>query len=90
MANCGNRGDGRQGRNGNPIVRNWATRKRSPRARKEYEERFANPFVAAERGFIDGHHAAFLTPRIAALCKPAQQAAERTMEKHDTIRSNFA
>ena len=29
------------------------TRKRSPSAPREYEERFANPFVAASKGFID-------------------------------------
>ena len=30
-----------------------ATPKRSPRTRKAYEARFLNPFVAAERGYVD-------------------------------------
>ncbi|GFZ90901.1 acyl-CoA carboxylase subunit beta [Elstera cyanobacteriorum] len=54
---------------------------------KEYEERFANPFVAAERGFIDE----VIMPhssrrRIArAFASLRNKSAERRWRKHDTI-----
>jgi propionyl-CoA carboxylase beta chain len=49
----GDRGDGRQGRDRDPLPLR-AGRPGEDRARtKDYEDRFANPFVAAERGFID-------------------------------------
>lgn len=54
---------------------------------KEYEERFANPFVAAERGFIDE----VIMPhssrrRIArAFASLRHKDAERRWRKHDTI-----
>ena len=50
---------------------------------KEYEDRFANPFVAAERGFIDEVIMPQSTRKrvIRALCLPAQQAAEKPVEK---------
>ncbi len=54
---------------------------------KEYEERFANPFVAAERGFIDE----VIMPhssrrRIArAFASLRNKGAERRWRKHDTI-----
>jgi propionyl-CoA carboxylase beta chain len=54
---------------------------------KEYEERFANPFVAAERGFIDE----VIMPhssrrRIArAFASLRNKSVERRWRKHDTI-----
>ncbi len=53
---------------------------------KEYEERFANPFVAAERGFIDEvimPH--FVAPsHCACLCLTAQQADHDPLGKSTT------
>ena len=47
------RGDGRQGRGRDPLSRRaWRSRKIKKRI-DEYQARFANPFVAAERGYID-------------------------------------
>jgi propionyl-CoA carboxylase beta chain len=44
---------GAKGRGRDPLPRR-AGRRRRPRPRtQDYEDRFANPFVAAERGFID-------------------------------------
>ena len=47
-------GDGCQGRHrDHPPRRPQATRRKSRQHTADYEDRFANPFVAAERGFID-------------------------------------
>ncbi|AEW15066.1 propionyl-CoA carboxylase [Brucella canis] len=54
---------------------------------KEYEERFANPFVAAERGFIDEvimpHSSRRRIARAFASLRNKQQSAP--WKKHDTI-----
>ena len=54
---------------------------------KEYEARFANPFVAAERGFIDDVIAPSTSrKRIArAFAALAKKKVELTWRKHDTI-----
>ena len=54
---------------------------------KEYEERFANPFVAAERGFIDDVIAPSTSrKRIArAFAALRKKKVEVTWRKHDTI-----
>ena len=54
---------------------------------KEYEDRFANPFVAAERGYIDD----VILPRNTRirLCRALQMLRNKTVEnpwkKHDNI-----
>ena len=54
LADGRDRGDGRRrARSRSSTAPSWATRRRSPARIKEYQERFANPFVAAERGYID-------------------------------------
>ena len=58
LADGRDRGDGRRGRGQHPLqarARCGRRRRRRPaRARiAEYREKFANPYVAAERGFID-------------------------------------
>jgi propionyl-CoA carboxylase beta chain len=54
---------------------------------KDYEDRFANPFVAAEKGFIDEvimpHSTRRRVARAFASC--AQQAGQRPWKKHDNI-----
>ncbi len=46
-------GDGGKGATEICIAPNWAMSIKSLSAPRSYEDRFANPFVAAERGFID-------------------------------------
>ena len=57
VADCGDRGDGRRGRGQHPPSRHDRGRRRSggERARlvADYEERFANPYAAAARGYVD-------------------------------------
>ena len=58
VADGGNRGDGRRGRGQHALqarARPGGGRggARAPQRVAEYREKFANPFVAAERGFID-------------------------------------
>jgi propionyl-CoA carboxylase beta chain len=54
---------------------------------KEYEERFANPFIAAERGFIDEvimpHSSRKRIARAFAMLRSKKQ--EQPWKKHDTI-----
>jgi propionyl-CoA carboxylase beta chain len=61
--------------------------KRSPRATKEYEDRFANPFVAASKGFIDEViHPHSTRRRIAlGLRKLRNKQLENPWKKHDNI-----
>ena len=50
----GDRGDGRQGGGGDHLPRGQGATRPSCAAREaEYKERFANPFVAGARGYID-------------------------------------
>ncbi|MEM8876916.1 MAG: carboxyl transferase domain-containing protein, partial [Pseudomonadota bacterium] len=53
----------------------------------DYEERFANPFIAAERGFIDDVIMPHSTRRrvAKALAMLRQKDAERPWRKHDNI-----
>jgi propionyl-CoA carboxylase beta chain len=62
-------------------------RKRSPSAPADYEARFANPFVAAERGFIDDVIMPHSSRRRIARAFAALRgkSAETRWRKHDTI-----
>ena len=61
--------------------------KRSPSAPREYEERFANPFVAASKGFIDEVIMPHSTRRRVAmgLRKLRNKQLENPWKKHDNI-----
>jgi propionyl-CoA carboxylase beta chain len=80
-----NRGDGREGRGGNHLPR--LARRGAGRKVKEYEDRFANPFVAASKGFIDEViHPHSTRRRIAlGLRKLRNKALENPWKKHDNI-----
>jgi propionyl-CoA carboxylase beta chain len=69
------------------IALNWAIRKRSRSARKDYENRFANPFVAAERGYIDDVIRPHSTRRRVskALALLRAKKVETPWKKHDNI-----
>ena len=53
LAQRRNRGDGRQGRGGNHLPRRQERPVKLAAREAEYKQRFANPFVAGARGFID-------------------------------------
>ena len=86
LADRRDRGDGRQGRGRDHLPRqDGATR--SPSAPREYEERFANPFVAASKGFIDEVIMPHSTRRRVAmgLRKLRNKQLENPWKKHDNI-----
>ena len=53
LADGRDRGDGREGRGRDHLPQDFADPEKITRAHKEYEARFVNPFVAAERGYVD-------------------------------------
>ena len=69
------------------IARNSMMPTRSPQRIAEYEQRFANPFVAAERGYIDE----VILPRNTRMriCRTLNMLRNKTVEnpwkKHDNI-----
>ncbi len=69
------------------IFRGKTARKRSPSTPREYEERFANPFVAASMGFIDEVIMPHSTRRRVAmgLRKLRNKQLENPWKKHDNI-----
>ena len=69
------------------IFRGHDDPKRSPSAPREYEERFANPFVAASKGFIDEVIMPHSTRRRVAmgLRKLRNKQLENPWKKHDNI-----
>ena len=80
LADRRNRGHGRQGRGRNHLPR----RTRRPREdrgphRRVLEARFANPFVAAERGYIDEVILPHATRR--RICRAPQHAAQQEPRK---------
>ncbi len=82
LADRRDRGDGRQGRGRDHLPRARRPR-RSPSTPREYEERFANPFVAASKGFIDEVIMPHSTRRRVALGlrKLREQAAREPVEE---------
>ena len=59
------------------------TRRRQVALEQEYEARFANPYVAAERGYVDEVIAASETRAVlAARCALAHQARARPARRH--------
>ena len=87
LADRRDRGDGRQGRGRDHLPQEPTTRRRSPSAPREYEERFANPFVAASKGFIDEVIMPHSTRRRVAmgLRKLRNKQLENPWKKHDNI-----
>ena len=69
------------------IFRGQDARRKSPSAPREYEERFANPFVAASKGFIDEVIMPHSTRRRVALGlrKLRDKQLENPWKKHDNI-----
>ena len=69
------------------VFRGTILRKSRPSTPREYEERFANPFVAASKGFIDEVIMPHSTRRRVAmgLRKLRNKQLENPWKKHDNI-----
>ncbi|MEZ5877993.1 MAG: acyl-CoA carboxylase subunit beta [Tepidamorphaceae bacterium] len=69
------------------TVRNFPTRKKIAKRIKEYETRFANPFIAAERGYIDEVIMPHSTRRrvARALDMLRNKTVDRPWRKHNNI-----
>jgi propionyl-CoA carboxylase beta chain len=86
LADRRDRGDGRQGRGGDHLPRNAVMPTGSRKSTKEYEDRFANPFVAAQGLYRRSDLPAFHAPRIAlGLRKLRNKQLENPWKKHDNI-----
>jgi hypothetical protein len=94
LADLGDRGDGGQG--GTEILHraDLGDPEKIAAHTKEYEDRFANPFVAAERGFIDEVIQPRSDPETGepGLCGLRQQGEEDAVEEarqYSAVRGNF-
>ena len=87
LAHGGNRGDGRQGRGRDPVCAAiWLTRKRSLPIPATMKSASANPFVAAEKGFIDEVIQPHSTRRrVARALASLRSKRQSNPEKHDNI-----
>ena len=93
------RGDGAGGRGQHPLPAR-ARRRRGERAAEvraekvaEYREKFSNPYIAAERGFVDAVIEPRATrprdrPRPAPARRQAQRPAAQEARQHPALRSN--
>jgi acetyl-CoA carboxylase carboxyltransferase component len=86
LADRRDRGDGRQGRGRDHLPQGKDAEKIAERT-AEYEARFANPFVAASKGFIDEVIMPHSTRRRIALGlrKLRDKQLENPWKKHDNI-----
>ena len=87
LADRRDRGDGRQGRGRDHLPRDIGDPEKIAERTAEYEARFANPFVAASKGFIDEVIMPHSTRRRIALGlrKLRDKQLENPWKKHDNI-----
>ena len=88
LADRRDRRDGREGGGRDPLPQpSWASPEKIAARTKEYEDRFANPFVAAEKGFVDEVIMPHSTRRrvVRAFAALRNKRLENPWKKHDNI-----